>query len=228
LHNEYEIPVKIIKTGGNENRIWIVDNPGFPIPMGFRLFYIEVGDDGSVYTGLSAPSDSIELNDGSTTKDIPMNKYARKHEYISFHASSAINYPGREGNNFLKFPFSIDENLNKTVQLCTHYIGKIGMQMPSAINSNDLAFEVFESYGEKDLYPIFHIDITAYKNDFDKERILQEAGKDNLVSYGLLTEEFAVMDNHREKMRLFLRVKLDFQKLDSPPDGHIIRHATIN
>jgi hypothetical protein len=228
MHNEYEIPVKIIKAGGNENRIWIVDDPGFPFPMGFRLFYIEVGNDGSVYTGLSAPSDSIELSDGNTTKDIAMNKYARKHEYISFHSSSAINYPGKKGDNFLEFPFSIDGNLNKTVHLCTHYIGKIGMQMPSTINPNDITFKVIENYGERNFYPIFHIDITAYKNNSDKERILQEAGKDSLVSYGLLTEEFTVRDNPKEKMRLFLRVKLDFQKLDTAPKGHIIRHAVKN
>ena len=224
MHDESKIPIKIIKVGGTDNRIWILDNPELPFPMGFRLFYIEVGDDGSVYTGLSAPSDSIELNDGNVIKDIAMNRHARKHEYISFHASGAINYPGRKGNDFLDFPISIDANLNKTVHLCTHYIGKIGMQKPSAIHTDDITFKVIENYGEEGLYPIFHIDITAYKNDSDKERILQDAGKDSFVSYGLLTEEFNPRDSNDNKIRLFIRIKLDYQKLDNSPDGHVIRH----
>ena len=243
MHDEHLIPVFRLIPGSKKNKhpVYVMSNgPGLLSGLYLRLFRIELGSDGSLYTGAETNATEISRGEGVVCADgsvrfiyadevvLPLDA-AKKHEYVSFHSSGKINHPAKDQMPMPEMVFKLDDSLVGTQMLCHHLIGPPGIYQPSAPprSAADMFFAgLYGAYPNAERIPYFSVDVSRY--DGDPEPILRECGKDECISFGLLTDPITPFGRRGVECQFFIRVKL----LTAPsadanawPDGHRIVHA---
>lgn len=210
MHSESIIKCKIVKVGTKVQSypIWVIARDDSVPNMYKKLFYIEIGSDGSVYTNFPNNLVDLSIGEGAEATLISQEK-VENHKYLSFHSSGFVNHPARDDFE-LSMPFSINEQINRCTNLFQHRMGiPSGYENIELENTQD--YFVIDDYSEhinNKMFPVITVDISSYNGEEDEERIKKEAGEDNLISFGLLSKEVVPYNTNGITTKIFLRLKL--------------------